>query len=880
MSFIRALFLGVTLLSFSQGKEAFHIKGPYDIDADGQEETLVLNSRGFSAMFIEILPSGEDTLWKYSPENDLIIKDCEIVDLNGDGMEEIILIPSLITAFEDQPWLYVFLGNSSGFRNQPLTYQDTPFDLEIIRPLNLTLLSDVTQKVGVCFGSPIRQGMIFNITISNDSLVLENIKKISTPTTSNGYGVLQMEGFTSAGSEFITIISAEENALKTAILSMDKDFEVIHSETIAFDNASNILATDIQSYKSKLPEENGLLIPFRSSGVYLLSLQGKNVFLSKTSMSDKDAFPLTENETLPIRTILKNRLEIKLLETKPRFADSSFSRIAQERLPPPTLPRNSELKKQNSLPIPAKEDRTSMPRGKQELYYKPEHSSNVKDNYSMLSPTLGDFLTNVKEKPSKPKDKEEKISIPSINSEMESVNWADEAGFLQLDLGEYVKEDQDSIVKKSPVPSLDTGITNFTKEVTSLKQKKITNQDTLVIEAVEGQIDLYYVLVMTPASDIRDRYVFDGEAPFGVAVSQVPLTGKATHYKHGISANLANLAKGEEFDFAYSLRDASLDSITTFVMVHDLQTNMVLMSIKNEQDTLSYSQSYQPESFDPKLFEFPNYFFEGFPSSLDMDFSDKLIRFSFNGIEDPVYQGIYLSMTTPSRPPQSLSLFMDQGTLQAIRGEVVVNANGSKKVITEFDLTGTVIPSVMFSQLIEEEFSEDLKIQLLQGASLEEPLFGPKGKLPKITREPRLPDAEPDQPEHEIPVDPKMSNVPDSNAKIKEEKPNTSLLVPITQEDEIMPTVLEVQKQDNLSATATDTLKLEQNKELPSLDSAKPTPEPEQSQSEPGKKDKPSATATDTLKLEQNKKLPSPDSAKTTPNPEQSQSEPQKQESF
>ena len=59
----------------------------------------------------------------------------------------------------------------------------------------------------------------------------------------------------------------------------------------------------------------------------------------------------------------------------------------------------------------------------------------------------------------------------------------------------------------------------------------------------------------------------------------------------------------------------------------------------------------------------------------------------------------------------------------------------------------------------------------------------------------------------------------------------------ITQEDEIMPTVLEVQKQDNLSATATDTLKLEQNKELPSLDSAKPTPEPEQSQSEPQKQE-------------------------------------------
>ena len=68
---------------------------------------------------------------------------------------------------------------------------------------------------------------------------------------------------------------------------------------------------------------------------------------------------------------------------------------------------------------------------------------------------------------------------------------------------------------------------------------------------------------MTPASDTRDRYVFDGEAPFGVAVNQVPPMGEATHFQHGISANLLNLKRGETFDFAYSLRDAQLDSITT-----------------------------------------------------------------------------------------------------------------------------------------------------------------------------------------------------------------------------------------------------------------------------------------------------------------------------
>jgi len=253
------------------------------------------------------------------------------------------------------------------------------------------------------------------------------------------------------------------------------------------------------------------------------------------------------------------------------------------------------------------------------------------------------------------------------------------------------------------------------------------------------------------------------------------------------------------------------------------------MSISPTQDSLS--QSYQPEAFDPKLFEFPNYFFEGFPTSLDMDFTDKLIRFSFDGVEDSTYQGIYLSSTTPSNPSQSLAVFMDDGTLQAVRGEVIVRANGSKKVTTEFDLVGTVEPAVMFSRLIQEFFPDELKIKLLQGASLEEPLFGPAGKLPKITREPRLPDAEPDQVNPEIPVEPKQSNVPEELKISTEDQSITESKTSETQEDEIGPAVLEVEKleSDSLS-TPTDSLKLESRKEIPIPVEEETPAQPEESQ--------------------------------------------------
>jgi hypothetical protein len=137
----------------------------------------------------------------------------------------------------------------------------------------------------------------------------------------------------------------------------------------------------------------------------------------------------------------------------------------------------------------------------------------------------------------------------------------------------------------------------------------------------------------------------------------------------------------------------------------------------------------------------------------------------------------------------------------------------------------------MFSRLIQELFPDELKIKLLQGASLEEPLFGPAGKLPKITREPRLPDAEPDQVNPEIPVEPKQSNVPEELEISTEDQSITESKTSETQEDEIGPAVLEVEKleSDSLS-TPTDSLKLESRKETPTPIEEEPPAQPEESQ--------------------------------------------------
>ena len=830
MRFVQAIFLGLFLLSNAEGKGGFHIKGPFDLDEDGQKECLILNTNDYSILLVETGVSDQmDTVWYHNMVNGITLSDGVMLDLDADGFEELVLIPNIINADDSQPWLYIFKGQKNGLADEPIAYDKAPLSLTTLRPSNLTLTNNLSNPLGVCFASPIRQGLLFNIDISNNQLKLFNLKLISNSKTSNGYGVVQMSSFSNDGQDYLAMLSVEKDSLHTAIFNINNDYELLRSKTLVLDSAQLILSSSIMSYNSNNKGQNGLLIPLKSDDVYLLNVLENDVFISTTNVSQKGAFPT--DETVKIKSILQSRENIIALDAQPASSNYFFSRIEKNKLPPPGSDFSKEFSDLDMKIISEDRKLTSIPKNQHKVLYKPPIKNTKNKDYSMLSPTLGDFLTDAKKDLKNPVNKEKKTSIPLFNKDMKSTGWADEAGFTQMHIGEYISEDIDTATV-DPIPVLDSGVTTFTQQAKEALVIGSKNQDSILAIQSDGEIDLYYVLVMTPASQTRDRYVFDGEAPFGVAVNQIPQTGKATHFQHGISADLSNLKNGETFDFSYSLRDGTLDSITTLTMVHDLQTNIVLMSISPTNDSIS--QSYQPESFDPKLFEFPNYFFEGFPTSLDMDFKDKLIRFSFDGMQDSIYQGIYLSSTTPSDPPQSLAVFMDQGNLQSVKGEVAVRANGSKKITTQYDLTGSVEPALMFSKLIQESFPEELKVKLLQGASLEEPLFGPKGKAPKIIREPRLPEVQSALPEQDIPISPKRSIIPNANSKTEKIKTPNSFNIPETQKSEIEPEVFNVKElNDKKEKKAIDLLKLEESKNSLKPDSNKSLPKPKNNKSEP-----------------------------------------------
>ena len=108
---------------------------------------------------------------------------------------------------------------------------------------------------------------------------------------------------------------------------------------------------------------------------------------------------------------------------------------------------------------------TSRPEDEFKSYKYEKKNEQKNDKYSDLSPTLTDFLRTVKDQSPESRNNENNlISVPKMNEDMESVRWADEAGFTQLNLGEYIPEDTEDSIEKSTVPDMDFEISSFSKD--------------------------------------------------------------------------------------------------------------------------------------------------------------------------------------------------------------------------------------------------------------------------------------------------------------------------------------------------------------------------------------------------------------------------------
>ena len=188
-------------------------------------------------------------------------------------------------------------------------------------------------KLAISFGSPVRQGLIFDIELLNESASIKNPQLLSAPIISNGYGVVYIGGFMSNGGHYVALVSHERGKVNTAIFDVGQSFKLFQSKTMKVEDARYMLGADIQPYSSNISSQDGLLIPFGSDDIFLLNVNQENTVLSNTSLSGQGVFSLSEGQDL--LSILESRETINVLDAQPSVPNSGASRSEPVALKPP-----------------------------------------------------------------------------------------------------------------------------------------------------------------------------------------------------------------------------------------------------------------------------------------------------------------------------------------------------------------------------------------------------------------------------------------------------------------------------------------------------------------------------------------------------------------
>jgi hypothetical protein len=240
--------------------------------------------------------------------------------------------------------------------------------------------------------------MVFDIDISDNDISLMNVQMLIAPIISNGYGLVYTGGFTSNGRQYIATLSPERNQLKTAIFDVGQNFKLIQSSLIQLGHVQHLLGADIQEFRSKRSNKNGLLVPFGSNDVFLLEVDSEETKLFNTSLSGKSAFPILDKNGQPnISDILSKRRDAEVYTAQPILSHNlPSSRLEKEQLSPPPPPLIDEAATLKPVAMYNDQDLTTLPDSQNEFYGTINDKVDNQVKYDSLVPTLGDFLASVK----------------------------------------------------------------------------------------------------------------------------------------------------------------------------------------------------------------------------------------------------------------------------------------------------------------------------------------------------------------------------------------------------------------------------------------------------------------------------------------------------
>ena len=224
------IFLGFFLSALSaQEYKINHMEGTYDLDQDGLQEFVsveskTVNNNSFSVIrYYELDNDGYQNLeWELEAPNGLLSNfvDVELGDLDGDGIPELITVSNMVDPKQKetvQPIAFYYSWNGEEFNQDAGSMLNLSGGRKFVRGHNFVVLDydgDMDQELAVSLGSPLREIIILDLNKNNEWRIIQTLKPNGMKSGIGSIYVTAMD-WDRNGYDDLIIVSAEGEILRT-----------------------------------------------------------------------------------------------------------------------------------------------------------------------------------------------------------------------------------------------------------------------------------------------------------------------------------------------------------------------------------------------------------------------------------------------------------------------------------------------------------------------------------------------------------------------------------------------------------------------------------------------------------------------------------------
>jgi hypothetical protein len=669
-----------------------YVDGTYDLDGDSLSELLLFYDEkdGGEIRYVEIEENGNHTLlWSFVATEDILghISSVKMVDLENDNVPEIVAIlrTEVRNKNNNTPWLLLFKWKGQTFSPLPMELYEDDLSIGRIRSSNFVVLNnnEMTTTIGAAFATPLRTGAIFNINMVGNEIQLMDFRLLESSVVGNGYGKVFIGSFEHKEKNKVVLFTLEANLIKISMYDMldsSNPLQEIFSDVFSLNGAKKLFEPGIMTTDEDMNGNEELLLPFLNGEVATLSIEDGEMILKQSTFSKKPLFFLNkEANEKEINNFVLAKIEAGLYKSS--LFPKPIEALTEEDRPDHFV---------SNLLETTEEVEDSLILGSDSL--------NLKTEVVSLDQKTPAAATATGEKPPAADDTvvEEQTGAVSLDQKTPAAATA---------TGEKPPAADDTVVEEQFLRSR-------SRKTSTPKEEGFAEQPLFP--------DYYSVSIAQKEEKGAVNFSSKGDTVFFVEVD----TSLEKIVTHRISLDMGKMLVKTKANFEYKTERPVDAPVTQISLIHDLKTNMLLVSKSPVSSAIP--QSFNPEAWDSQFHKYPEYLFDGFPATISMESFDAGIQFRIEEEVEIAKQTPFIEMVSPSDPSQKFKMYFKSGNVKSIKSVVKIRKSGSRKTVTRIDFIGEVNPIAVYVSLDELPIGATEKVRT---SKEEEPTVGDTEKV-------------------------------------------------------------------------------------------------------------------------------------------------------